>query len=225
MDLNSLKRKELVEVLKTSGIKDEQVLLAIGTVKRENFVNEEFKRLAYENTSLPINSNQTISQPYTVAFMTELLKIESGEKVLEIGTGSGYQSAVLKELGAEVYSVERITELYKSAEEKLKKSGYEVHLKCDDGTKGWIEFAPFDKIIVTAGSPKIPKKLLEQLSIGGRMIIPVGDENSQELVLIKKEADDLNESESEVKAKYKMKRFKDFKFVPLIGEEAWGNNY
>jgi len=225
MDLNSLKRKELVEVLKTSGIKDEQVLIAIGTVKRENFVNEEFKRLAYENTSLPINSNQTISQPYTVAFMTELLKIESGEKVLEIGTGSGYQSAVLKELGAEVYSVERITELYKSAEEKLKKSGYEVHLKCDDGTKGWIEFAPFDKIIVTAGSPKIPKKLLEQLSIGGRMIIPVGDENSQELVLIKKEADDLNESESEVKAKYKMKRFKDFKFVPLIGEEAWGNNY
>jgi len=225
MDLNSLKRKELVEVLKTSGIKDEQVLLAIGTVKRENFVNEEFKRLAYENTSLPINSNQTISQPYTVAFMTELLKIESGEKVLEIGTGSGYQSAVLKELGAEVYSVERITELYKSAEEKLKKSGYEVQLKCDDGTKGWIEFAPFDKIIVTAGSPKIPKKLLEQLSIGGRMIIPVGDENSQELVLIKKEADDLNESESEVKAKYKMKRFKDFKFVPLIGEEAWGNNY
>ncbi|MCY7360772.1 MAG: protein-L-isoaspartate(D-aspartate) O-methyltransferase [Ignavibacteria bacterium] len=225
MDLNSLKRKELVEVLKTSGIKDEQVLIAIGTVKRENFVNEEFKRLAYENTSLPINSNQTISQPYTVAFMTELLKIESGEKVLEIGTGSGYQSAVLKELGAEVYSVERITELFKSAEEKLKKSGYEVHLKCDDGTKGWIEFAPFDKIIVTAGSPKIPKKLLEQLSIGGRMIIPVGDENSQELVLIKKEADDLNESESEVKAKYKMKRFKDFKFVPLIGEEAWGNNY
>jgi len=225
MDLNSLKRKELVEVLKTSGIKDEQVLIAIGTVKRENFVNEEFKRLAYENTSLPINSNQTISQPYTVAFMTELLKIESGEKVLEIGTGSGYQSAVLKELGAEVYSVERITELYKSAEEKLKKSGYEVQLKCDDGTKGWIEFAPFDKIIVTAGSPKIPKKLLEQLSIGGRMIIPVGDENSQELVLIKKEADDLNESESEVKAKYKMKRFKDFKFVPLIGEEAWGNNY
>lgn len=232
MDLNSLKRSELVKVLKSAGIKDAGVLKAIGKVKRELFVNEEFKKFAYDNTSLPINSSQTISQPYTVAFMTELLNIQPGDKILEIGTGSGYQSAVLKELGAEVYSVERIYDLHKSAGEKLKKSGYEVFLKCDDGTKGWEEFAPFDKIIVTAGSPRIPRHLLEQLTFGGLMIIPVGDENSQDLVLVKKEIDEDAETENreldsveyEIKAKFKMKRFKNFKFVLLIGEEAWSGS-
>lgn len=230
MDLNSIKRKELVEELRSAGIQDTEVLKAIGRVRRELFVNDEFIKFAYDNTSLPINSKQTISQPYTVAFMTELLKIERGDKILEIGTGSGYQAAVLKELGAEVYSVERINELYLSAKERLEESGYEVFLKCDDGTKGWEDEAPFDKIIVTAGSPKIPKQLLEQLTYGGRMIIPVGDETSQDLILVKKEIDESennkNDSDSEsdsggVKAKYKMKRFKEFKFVPLIGEEGW----
>ncbi len=231
MDLNSIKRKDLVKEIKKAGIVSDEVLNAIGSVKREIFVNEELRRFAYDNTSLPIISGQTISQPYTVAFMTELLKIRPGDKVLEIGTGSGYQSAVLKELGAEVYSVERIYELYRSAKEKLEAAGYEVFLKCDDGTMGWENHAPYDKIIVTAGSPKIPAHLLEQLTFGGLMVIPVGDEASQDLILVKKEIDETensgnensetDEAEFKVKPKYKMKRFKNFKFVPLIGEEAW----
>lgn len=235
MDLNSLKRNDLIKELENSGIKDKNVLKAIANVRREEFVLTEFRRLAYDNTSLPISSNQTISQPYTVAFMTELLEIKPGEKILEIGTGSGYQSAVLRELSAEVYSVERISGLYSSASEKLSKLGYTVHLKNDDGTKGWKEFAPFNKIIVTAGSPKIPKQLLEQLAVNGLMIIPVGDENSQDLYLIRKTYEETqNENPEENllsetagddadnrKVKYMMKRYKNFKFVPLIGEEAW----
>lgn len=238
MDLNSLKRNDLIKELENSGIKDKNVLKAIANVRREEFVLTEFRRLAYDNTSLPISSNQTISQPYTVAFMTELLEIKPGEKILEIGTGSGYQSAVLRELGAEVYSVERIFDLYRSASDKLSKLGYTVHLKNDDGTKGWKEFAPFDKIIVTAGSPKIPKQLLEQLAVNGLMIIPVGDENSQDLYLIRKtyeETQNENPEDSLLsetagddsdnrKVKYMMKRYKNFKFVPLIGEEAWAIN-
>ncbi len=153
MDLNSLHRKELIRKLRSAGIKDKEVLKAIGAVKREMFVKDEFKKYSYENIALPLDSNQTISQPFTVAFMTELLRIQHGDKVLEVGTGSGYQSAVLKELGAEVFSIERIKGLYETAKEKLQKLGYDVHLKNDDGTKGWIEFSPFDKIIVTAGSP------------------------------------------------------------------------
>ncbi|HMS33619.1 MAG TPA: protein-L-isoaspartate(D-aspartate) O-methyltransferase [Ignavibacteria bacterium] len=218
MDLNSLHRKELIEKLVTSGIKDKDVLRAIGQVRRELFVKEEFKKYSYENIALPLDSNQTISQPYTVAYMTELLGIKPGDKVLEIGTGSGYQSAVLFELGAEVYSIERIKALHESAKEKLYRTGYKVRLKNDDGTKGWIEYAPFDKIIVTAGSPRIPRQLLEQLCIGGKMVIPVGDEESQKLLLVKKsESEDKNDNEP----KYKYKTLEDFKFVPLIGEEGW----
>lgn len=238
MDLNSLRRKDLIKELENSGIKDKQVLKAIANVKREEFVLPEFKRLAYDNTSLPINSNQTISQPYTVAFMTELLNINPGDKILEIGTGSGYQAAVLCELGAEVYSVERIEALYRSASEKLLALGYAVSLKNDDGTKGWKEFAPFDKIIVTAGSPKIPKQLLEQLEVNGLMIIPVGDEMSQDLYLIRKTFDEsqnevtadqvsdeiISDEPGKQKVKYMMKRYRNFKFVPLIGEEAWTIN-
>lgn len=220
MDLNTLKRRELVECLHASGIKDKEVLKAIGRVKRDVFVKNEFKKYSYDNIALPLNSNQTISQPFTVAFMTELLKIKSSDKVLEVGTGSGYQAAVLKELDADVYSIERINELYESAKEKLFSQGYDVHLKNDDGTKGWGEFAPFDKIIVTAGSPKIPHHLLEQLAIDGLMVIPIGDEASQELVLIRKELSDENPSG----VKYMSKKFKDFKFVPLIGEEGWKIN-
>ncbi len=186
MDLNSLHRKELVEKLHSLGIKDKEVLKAIERVKRELFVKEEFKNYSYENIALPLDSNQTISQPFTVAFMTELLEIKKGDKVLEVGTGSGYQSAILKELGADVYSIERIKDLYELAKEKLTNLGYDVHLKFDDGTKGWSEHAPFDKIIVTAGSPRIPKPLLEQLNTGGRMVIPVGDEVSQKLLQVKK---------------------------------------
>lgn len=218
MDLNSLHRKELVVKLKHSGIKDESVLRAIGRVRRELFVKEEFKKYSYDNIALPLSSNQTISQPYTVAFMTELLEVNAGEKILEIGTGSGYQTAVLKELGADVYSVERIGELFEIAKDKLTALGYGVHLRNDDGTIGWPEFAPYKKIIVTAGSPGIPKHLLEQMEIGGRMVIPVGDESSQKLVVIKKvESDDPRVKEP----KYKYKTYEDFKFVPLIGEGGW----
>lgn len=218
MDLNSLHRKELVGKLLSLGIKSRDVLKAIGRVKREFFVKEEFKKYSYENIALPLNSNQTISQPFTVAFMTELLEIKPGDKVLEIGTGSGYQSAILNELGADVYSIERIKELYESAKEKLLQLGYNVKLKNDDGTRGWIESAPYDKIIVTAGSPRIPRQLLEQMKIGGKMVIPIGDELSQKLILIRKiENEDKNSNE----AKYKFKAYEDFKFVPLIGEEGW----
>ncbi len=218
IDLNSIHRKELVKKLHSSGIKDKEVLKAIGKVKRELFVKDEFRKYSYDNIALPLDSNQTISQPFTVAFMTELLEVKPGDKVLEIGTGSGYQSAILKELGANVYSIERIKELYESAKEKLSELGYNVNLKNDDGTKGWIENAPFDKIIVTAGSPKIPKQLLEQMSVGGRMVIPVGDESSQKLLLIKKIP---GENENDKEPKYKFKTYEDFKFVPLIGEGGW----
>lgn len=214
-DLNSLKRKELIELLKRQGIKDSRVLNAINRVRRDLFVSDEFKKFAYDNNALPISSNQTISQPYTVAFMTELLDINPGDKVLEIGTGSGYQAAVLCEMGASLYTIERIEELCISAKSNLERLGYRFRLKCDDGTIGWEEHAPYDRIIVTAGSPKVPKSLLEQMVVNGRMVIPIGTETSQEMNLIKKTQDENGE------VKYMIKRFKDFKFVPLIGEEAW----
>ncbi|MDQ3020002.1 MAG: protein-L-isoaspartate(D-aspartate) O-methyltransferase [Bacteroidota bacterium] len=220
MDLNTIHRKELVGKIHSAGIKDKEVLKAIGRVKRELFVKDEFKKYSYDNIALPLSSNQTISQPFTVAFMTELLEIKPSDRVLEVGTGSGYQSAVLKELGAEVYSVERIKELYESAKEKLFQLGYNVKLKNDDGTKGWSEYSPFDKIIVTAGSPKIPKQLLDQLNTGGKMVIPIGNEASQKLILIKKIVSDEKDEEP----RYKYKAFEDFKFVPLIGEEGWTIN-
>lgn len=215
MDLNTIKRKELIGKLYAEGIRDIEVLKAMGRVKRELFVKDEFKKYSYNNIALPLDSNQTISQPFTVAFMTELLRIKTGDKVLEVGTGSGYQAAVLKELGANVFSIERIGELYESAKEKLFELGYDVQLKNDDGTKGWVEYSPFDKIIVTAGSPKIPRNLLEQLNILGRMVIPIGNEFSQQLILVKK----IESEEKELR--YKIKKFNDFKFVPLIGEEGW----
>ncbi|HMR40215.1 MAG TPA: protein-L-isoaspartate(D-aspartate) O-methyltransferase [Ignavibacteria bacterium] len=199
-------------------MKDKSVLKALTNVKRELFVKDEFKKYSYENIALPLNSNQTISQPFTVAFMTELLEVKPGDKVLEIGTGSGYQAAVLEEMGADVYSVERIKELSELAKEKLSMLGYRVHLKIDDGTKGWPENSPFDKIIVTAGSPVIPKQLLEQMKTGGKMVIPVGDEALQKLVLVIKVE---NEDPKIKEPKYRFKTFKDFKFVPLIGEEGW----
>lgn len=212
--LPALKRKELVEKIIRSGIKNEKVLEAIGNVRREFFVNDEFKRYAYDNSALPINCSQTISQPYTVAFMTELLEIKEGNKILEIGTGSGYQAAVLKELGAEVYSIEKYEELYLKAKSTLENLNYKVFLKCGDGSKGWSEFAPYDGIIVTAGSPKIPDVFIEQLAPGGRLVIPVGDSSIQKIWQVKK-------STRRGDDRYEIKKFSDFKFVPLQWEEGW----
>lgn len=214
LTLPALKRKELVEILARSGIKNPKVLDAIGKVKREFFVNEEFKKYAYDNNALPINCNQTISQPYTVAFMTELLELKEGERVLEIGTGSGYQAAVLKELDVEVYSVEKYPELYAKSKSTLENLNYDVNLKCGDGSKGWPEFAPYNAIVVTAGSPKIPDAYIKQLDFGGRLVIPIGDSYVQKIWQVKKikKNDDY---------KLDIQKFSDFKFVPLQWEEGW----
>ncbi|MBC8485360.1 MAG: protein-L-isoaspartate(D-aspartate) O-methyltransferase [Ignavibacteria bacterium] len=215
LNLYGLKRRELVEQLHRLGIKDKNVLKALNTVKRELFVGEEFKRFAYDNNALPISSNQTISQPYTIAFMTELLAVKKGDSILEVGTGSGYQAAILCEMDADVYSVERLEELSVQAKALLDKLNYKVKIKCDDGSMGWKEYSPFDGIIVTAGSPKVPKSLTDQLNINGRLVIPVGDRSSQRLIHVRKVKTKDN------KIKLLKDQYKDFRFVPLLGEEGW----
>jgi len=210
----NLVKKELIRELLLMGIKSTRVLNAIEKVKREEFVSDELKKMAYDNNALPIDCNQTISQPYTVAFMTELLNVKEGDKVLEIGTGSGYQAAILKELGADVYSIERIAELSEKAKQILEKLGYDVKIKTDDGTKGWAEYSPFDGIIVTAAAPHVPQSLVTQLKIDGRLVIPVGDKYTQKIVLVKKIIEENQEKVTE-------KHYPDFRFVPLIGEEGW----
>jgi protein-L-isoaspartate(D-aspartate) O-methyltransferase len=168
--------------------------------------------MAYKDVALPIGYDQTISQPYTVAFMTQLLNIKKpGMKILEIGTGSGYQAAILVEMKADVYSIERNLDLHHRTTKLFDKLGIRVHAKYGDGTIGWKEFAPFDGIVVTAGSPTIPNNLKEQLAVGGRMVIPVGDRKSQKLYLLTKNSDSDFDSE-EIPA---------FSFVPLIGREGW----
>lgn len=170
-------RQKLVDVLISKGITDKGVLNAISKVPRHLFMDSGFLDHAYQDKAFPIAANQTISQPYTVAFQTELLKVNENDKVLEIGTGSGYQTAVLCLLGAEVYSVERQLELFKKSSLFLPKIGFVVkRLVFGDGYKGLKEDAPFDRILVTAGAPYVPKELLSQLMIGGRLVIPIGNE-------------------------------------------------
>lgn len=205
------RRKELVENLRMKGIEDESVLQAFNRVPRHQFVDTALENRAYEDNALPIGMGQTISQPYTVAAQTELLEVEEGHKVLEIGTGSGYQSAILCELGANVYSVERHKELYDRAKKILNKLGYKAELKLGDGTKGWSAYAPYDRIVVTAGAPLVPENLIEQLATGGKLVIPVGSEYTQTMIRITKESEES----------YKEEHFKNFKFVPLIGEKGW----
>lgn len=208
-------RKNLINILRNQGIYSENVLEAMSGVKRECFVDKSQRNYAYLNHPLPIGCNQTISQPYTVAFMTQLLEIKEGDKALEIGTGSGYQSAILRELGAEVYSIERIESLYERAKKNLGELNYDVTLKCGDGTLGWKEYSPFDAILVTAGSPKIPESLFEQLNINGVLVIPVGDNYSQEIFRILKYKDINGNITKDITT------FKEFVFVPLIGKEGW----
>ncbi|MBN1633393.1 MAG: protein-L-isoaspartate(D-aspartate) O-methyltransferase [Ignavibacteria bacterium] len=208
-------RKNLINILRNQGINSENVLDAMSRVKRECFVDKSQRNYAYLNHPLPIGCNQTISQPYTVAFMTQMLEIKKGDKALEIGTGSGYQAAILKELGAEVFSVERIESLYKRAKKNLEELNYSVTLKCGDGTLGWKEYAPFDAILVTAGSPSIPDSLFEQLNINGVLVIPVGNNYSQEIYRILKYKDINGNISKDIMT------FKEFVFVPLIGKEGW----
>jgi len=204
-------RLELVDKLSEKGIADIFVLKAIGEVERHLFVPKAMKHHAYKDIALPIGYGQTISQPYTVAFMTQALKLKPNLKVLEIGTGSGYQAAILYNMGVDVYSIERQFEIYSATRKLFDQLGIRVNTKCGDGTIGWDEFAPYDGIIVTAGSPNIPPSLKKQLAIGGRLVIPVGNKDSQTLNIVRK----TEEDEFEIQA------VPEFSFVPLIGREGW----
>ena len=206
-------RQELIQQLRKKGIADENVLNAICNIERERFISAPFQKRAYEDVALPIDKHQTISQPYTVARMTELLQIQKGDRILEIGTGSGYQAAVLSELGAEVLTIERHFELSNQAKQILKElyPQRRIHCRFGDGSIGWAEHAPYNGIIVTAGAPDVPNSLLSQLAINGRLIIPVGDEKSQVMHCIVRDTEDH----------YTDYPLEDFTFVPLIGKEGW----
>ena len=199
-------RKQLVSTLSAKGIKNSAVLAAIGDIPRHLFIDSGFLDHAYQDKAFPIAASQTISQPYTVAFQSELLEVKPGDKVLEIGTGSGYQTAVLCLLGAQVYSIERQLELFKKTSQFLPKIGYVAkRLIFGDGYKGLKDEAPFDSIIVTAGAPFVPKPLLSQLKIGGRLVIPVGDEDQIMTLYIRKGPKEFEKHE-----------LGNFKFVPLL---------
>lgn len=198
-------RRKLVEELKAKNLFSSLVLDAIMAVPRHLFMAKGLEKLAYKDQALPIASGQTISQPFTVAFQTQLLDIHAGDKVLEVGTGSGYQTAVLLELGAKVFSIERQNELFVSTQGLLKNLGYRPHLFYGDGYLGQPSYSPFDKIIVTAGAPFIPESLKKQLKIGGRMVVPVGDKTQKMNLLVKISED-----------KFETTSHGDFLFVPLL---------
>jgi protein-L-isoaspartate(D-aspartate) O-methyltransferase len=204
-------RRELVENLKLKGISDESLLMAIGKVEREKFVQPVMKPNAYKDIALPIGYGQTISQPFTIAIMTQALEVKKGDKVLEIGTGSGYQAAILFEMGAKVFSIERNIDIYNEVLKRFEKLGIRVHCKCGDGTLGWDQYSPFDRIIVTAGSPVVPETLKKQLAVNGKMVIPVGSMSSQVLKVITKTAED----------EFEIEEIPSFVFVPLVGREGW----
>ena len=207
-------RLNMVDVqLAHRGIKDKRVLDTIRKVTRHLFVPSELASVAYADQPLSIGESQTISQPYMVALMSECLRLSGGEKILELGTGSGYQTAILAELGSFVYTIEKINTLSIGAQRTLEHLGYEnIKFKVGDGTVGWAKNAPYDRIIVTAGAPKISKVLIDQLSEGGRMVIPVGNSFSQELVVV-----------SKINRKIKTENICGCMFVPLIGEYGWNN--
>ncbi|WP_224998016.1 protein-L-isoaspartate(D-aspartate) O-methyltransferase [Cesiribacter sp. SM1] len=205
-------RRALAKILTDKGIRDPRVLDAIMRIPRHFFFETAFLEQAYQDKAFPIGEGQTISQPYTVAFQTELLALQPGDKVLEIGTGSGYQCCVLLEMGVKVYTVEYIQKLHERAKAMLTYMGYKgavyVH---GDGSRGLPSYAPFDKIIVTAGAPTVPTALLQQLRIGGVLVIPVGDERQQKMLRLTKESD----------TKIRKEEFSGFSFVKLRGAQGW----
>ncbi|MCZ8227823.1 protein-L-isoaspartate(D-aspartate) O-methyltransferase [Flavobacterium sp.] len=202
-------RNQLVSLLQQKGITDKNVLDAISKIPRHLFLNSSFEDYAYQDKAFPIGAGQTISQPYTVAFQSQLLEVKKDDKVLEIGTGSGYQTAVLCTMGAKVYSVERQNELFKKTSVLFPKLGIRPkHLSFGDGYKGLPLHAPFDSIIVTAGAPIIPKPLMAQLKIGGRLVIPLGEEVQIMTLLIRKNATQFEKHE-----------FGEFRFVPLLEDK------
>jgi len=199
------------EHVEARGVRDPRVLQALRDVPRHHFVRERFERKAYGDFALPIEAGQTISQPYVVARMTEMLAVAPHHKVLEIGTGSGYQTAILARLARWVWSLERVPELAKIAIARLREMGYDnVKVQIFDGSLGWGEAAPFDRIVVTAGAPHAPETLLAQLGPGGRLVIPEGDRQAQRLVLYEKEGERVLRQEGD-----------DVAFVPLLGRHGW----
>jgi protein-L-isoaspartate(D-aspartate) O-methyltransferase len=211
MDYAQLREIMVRTQLVLRGIKDSRVLDAMGRVPRHLFVGESMQDSAYDDSALPIGDGQTISQPYMVAIMTEFLELTGNEKVLEIGTGSGYQTAVLAELSKEVYTIERILPLAEGARRRFRSLSYRnIFVHIGDGTLGWSESSPFDRIIITAAAPKIPDPLMDQLSIGGIILAPVGSRFSQQLLKIRKTAKGLTEE-----------YHTPCVFVPLVGEHGW----
>lgn len=213
VDFAKQRERMVAEQIEARGVRDRSVLDAMGKVRREAFVPEHLRDLAYQDMPLPIAAGQTISQPYIVAYMVEALALKGGEKVLEIGAGSGYAAAVVAEIAADVYTIERVGQLAEKAASHLIDEGYEnVHVLHADGTRGWLEEAPFDAILVSAGAPVVPETLKSQLATGGRMVVPVGaDKRAQELIRITRRE----------KGQFDREDLADVRFVPLIGEEGW----
>lgn len=205
-------RRQLVKTLKDKGIQSSSVLAAIRTVPRHFFFDQALLQHAYQDKAFPIGEGQTISQPFTVAFQSEKLDVKPGDKILEVGTGSGYQACVLLEMGAKVCTIEYNKTLYSQTKRFLPTIGYQPKCFHGDGSLGLPNHAPFDKIIVTAGAPSVPASLLKQLSTGGILIIPVGDEKKQQMVKLVKVDD----------KKVRKEVFDRFSFVPLLGDEGWG---
>jgi protein-L-isoaspartate(D-aspartate) O-methyltransferase len=199
--------------LAARGIRDPAVLKAMAKVPREKFVPKEWTRFAYKDSPLPIGQGQTISQPYIVALMTEALELLPGDRVLEIGAGSGYAAAILSHIAKQVYTVERHASLARVAEERFRRLGYDnIQVGHHDGTLGWVEHAPYEAIVVTAGGPEIPEPLLEQLAVGGRLVIPVGTTpQMQRLIRVRRASQD----------EYQRENLGAVRFVPLVGEEGW----
>jgi protein-L-isoaspartate(D-aspartate) O-methyltransferase len=214
IDYAALRKRMIEEQLMARGIKGERLLAAFLKVERHKFICEELRPNAYSDFPIPISEEQTISQPYIVALMTECLDLSGSETVLEIGTGSGYQTAILAELAKEVYSIERFKSLASQAESLLKESGYNnIKLKLSDGTLGWPEIGQFERIIITAASPRVPLPLTEQLKEGGKMVLPLGESFSQVLTVVEKKDNKLE-----------YKEICGCVFVPLIGKYGWNKN-